>query len=79
MVRFPADVRPAELIKLMESHGFVKDRQSGSHIVMKHPGPPERSVVVPAHRNIKVGTLRGILQSVSEQTRLPIEDLLKKL
>lgn len=78
-MRIPTDTRPADLIRLMVRCGFIRERQSGSHIVMKHPGPPERSIVVPAHRNIKVGTLRGILQVVSEQTQLPIEDILTLL
>ncbi|MBK6764852.1 MAG: type II toxin-antitoxin system HicA family toxin [bacterium] len=79
MVRIPSDVRPAKLIKLMESLGFVRDRQSGSHIIMKHSGPPGRTIAMPEHQVIKTGTLRGILQAVSEHTGSPIEKLTNEL
>ncbi|MCX5873981.1 MAG: type II toxin-antitoxin system HicA family toxin [Deltaproteobacteria bacterium] len=42
--------------------GFVKIRQSGSHVVLKKM--PEGCVgrVVPMHRELAIGTLRGILK-----------------
>ncbi|MCL4306445.1 type II toxin-antitoxin system HicA family toxin [bacterium] len=79
MTRIPQDVRPTELIKFLESLGFERARQSGSHIIMKHYGPPERTIAIPAHRTLKAGTLRSILQSVSLQTGLSLEDLARKL
>jgi predicted RNA binding protein YcfA (HicA-like mRNA interferase family) len=39
--------------------GFIQVRQRGSHVVMRSG---ERGCVVPLHRELKTGTLRGILK-----------------
>ena len=43
--------------------GWSIDRQSGSHVVLTHPG--RSPVTVPVHRGktLKEGTARGILKS----------------
>ncbi len=49
-----------QLMKALERAGWQMVRQRGSHVRMKHP---ERriSVTVPLHRELKRGTLAGIL------------------
>ena len=47
----------AECIAALERLGFVVVRQRGSHVV---PRRQDRGCVVPLHRELKVGTLRGI-------------------
>ena len=49
----------AAIVKALERLGFVKVRQSGSHVIMRR-GP--KGCVVPMHSEIKVGTLAGILR-----------------
>jgi predicted RNA binding protein YcfA (HicA-like mRNA interferase family) len=39
--------------------GFVKVRQSGSYVIMKRE---TKGCVVPMHKEVKVGTLAGILR-----------------
>jgi predicted RNA binding protein YcfA (HicA-like mRNA interferase family) len=39
--------------------GFVQVRQRGSHVVMKCG---DRGCAVPIHRELKTGTLRGVLK-----------------
>jgi predicted RNA binding protein YcfA (HicA-like mRNA interferase family) len=39
--------------------GFVKLRQSGSHVVMRRES---KGCVVPMHNELKVGTLAGVLR-----------------
>lgn len=50
-----------QLIAALGRLGWVSVRQRGSHVRLKHP---ERSVslVVPLHRELKRGTLAGILR-----------------
>lgn len=50
------------MIKALSRLGFEIVRQRGSHIILKgsYMGIA-RTVVVPRHREIAVGTLRGIL------------------
>jgi len=47
------------IVKALERLGFVKLRQSGSHVVMRR-GP--KGCVVPMHSEVKVGTLAGVLR-----------------
>lgn len=52
-------VSGAELVRALERLGFVVARQRGSHIVMRRGST---GCVVPNHRELKVGTLTGILK-----------------
>jgi len=52
-----------EAIRVLERLGFVQVRQRGSHVVLKKE-MPEGAVgcVVPLHRELAIGTLRGLLK-----------------
>lgn len=52
-----------QAIRILEKLGFEQVRQRGSHIVLKKQ-TPEGAVgcVVPLHRELAIGTLRGILK-----------------
>jgi predicted RNA binding protein YcfA (HicA-like mRNA interferase family) len=60
----------AALIKV----GYAKDRQKGSHIVLRQTVHPHRRLVVPDHKEVAKGTLRAIIKqaglTVDEFTRL---------
>jgi predicted RNA binding protein YcfA (HicA-like mRNA interferase family) len=47
------------VIKALEQLGFHRARQRGSHVVMRRG---RQGTVVPLHREIKVGTLAGLLR-----------------
>lgn len=49
----------AEAQRALERLGFVKLRQSGSHVIMRRES---KGCVVPMHAELKVGTLAGILR-----------------
>ncbi len=48
------------LVKALERAGWTVARQRGSHVRLKHPDR-QVSVTVPLHRELKRGTLSGIL------------------
>jgi predicted RNA binding protein YcfA (HicA-like mRNA interferase family) len=48
-----------EAVRALERLGFLQLRQKGSHLIMRR-GP--NGCVVPLHREIKIGTLGGILK-----------------
>ncbi len=51
-----------QVIKVLSRLGFQVIRQHGSHIILKgYYNGAKRTVVVPKHREIAIGTLRGIL------------------
>lgn len=60
MSKLPA-VRPREVARVAQSIGFVLDRQRGSHAIYLRASDLRR-VVIPMHgRDLKPGTLRGIV------------------
>nr|WP_187972154.1 type II toxin-antitoxin system HicA family toxin [Aquibium microcysteis] len=65
------------LVRALMRAGFTIDRTSGSHHILKHPGPPPRSVTVPVHGNqeLKRATVAGILK----QAGITLEDLVDLL
>ena len=62
----------AEIQRGLERLGFAKVRQSGSHVVMKREA---KGCVVPMHKEVKVGTLAGILR----QAEVSLEEFLAAL
>ena len=63
-----------DVVKALGKLGFRAVRQRGSHLVLKGFFKEEkRTVVVPKHEEIAIGTLRGILF----QAGLTVEEFLK--
>lgn len=58
MPRLPR-VSGAEAVRILERLGFAAVRQRGSHIVMRRGAD---GCVVPNHRELKPGTLAGVLR-----------------
>jgi len=56
----------AALLKI----GYERDRQKGSHIVLRQAEYPHRRIVVPDHREVSKGTLRAIIR----ETGLTVEE-----
>jgi predicted RNA binding protein YcfA (HicA-like mRNA interferase family) len=48
-----------EIVKLLERLGFEQVRQRGSHVVMRRGA---HGCVVPLHKEVKSGTLAGLLR-----------------
>ncbi|MBW4471134.1 MAG: type II toxin-antitoxin system HicA family toxin [Stenomitos rutilans HA7619-LM2] len=62
MPRLPR-ISSREAIRALERLGFEQSRQTGSHVVMKKQTEKgEVGCVVPLHRELKLGTLSGILK-----------------
>ena len=55
----------AEAVGKLERLGFMVVRQRGSHIIMRRG---TSGCVVPSHRELKVGTLTGILRQAGVST-----------
>jgi predicted RNA binding protein YcfA (HicA-like mRNA interferase family) len=64
----------AEAQRALECLGFIKLRQSGSHVVMRREA---RGCVVPMHSELKVGTLAGLLRQADVSPEDFIEALRK--
>ncbi|MGD0339898.1 MAG: type II toxin-antitoxin system HicA family toxin [Bacteroidota bacterium] len=65
-----------EAIRSLERLGFKKVRQRGSHVILKKETTAGSvGCVIPLHRELKIGTLRGILR----QAKIEPEDFLNNL
>jgi predicted RNA binding protein YcfA (HicA-like mRNA interferase family) len=71
-VRIPRDVNGVEAARALKRLGFVQLRQTGSHLIFRKD---RRSVVVPQHKPLKPGTLKGIV----EQAGLTLEQFVAEL
>lgn len=61
MSRLPS-LKPKEVIRKFEKLGFIKDRQSGSHVILFRKSDKRRAVI-PLHlRDLPKGTLKAILR-----------------
>jgi predicted RNA binding protein YcfA (HicA-like mRNA interferase family) len=49
----------SEIVRALQHLGFEVARQRGSHIIMRRDAS---GCVVPNHREVKVGTLAGVLR-----------------
>jgi predicted RNA binding protein YcfA (HicA-like mRNA interferase family) len=60
-----------QLIKALEQVGWQQVRQRGSHVRLKHQGRA-LFLVVPLHRELKRGTLNGILRDAARGNVLAV-------
>lgn len=71
-----------DTVKVLERLGFTRSRQTGSHVVLKKPILDEQETkigeivcVVPLHRELKIGTLSGVLRQAQVTPEEFIENL----
>ena len=72
-MKLPADVHGTDAVKALRRLGFATDHQTGSHHIMR--GTDGRIVVVPMHRPIKRGTLRGLLRQAGVSVETFVAEL----
>ena len=69
-------VSGGEAVHALEKLGFVQVRQRGSHVVLRREtSEGAKGCVVPMHRELAVGTLRGILK----QAGVTVDEFLEQL
>jgi len=63
-------MKHSELLRILIKDGWFTQRQSGSHLIMRHP-TKQNQIVVPFHasQEIKKGTLSRILKDA--EIKLP--------
>ena len=73
MPRLPR-VSGEETVRALERLGFIVLRQKGSHIILRRGS---MGCVVPNHREIKIGTLDGVLKQAGVSAEEFLEALRK--
>lgn len=57
-----AAFKPREVISILQKLGFIRKRQTGSHIIM-HKRDLRRTIPIPLHtKDIKKGLMRSIIK-----------------
>jgi len=65
-----------ETIKILKKYDFIQIRQKGSHVILKKITRDEEiGCVVPLHKELAIGTLKGILK----QAKISTEEFVKNL
>ena len=72
-MKLPRGVSADCLVRMLERLGYEVLRQKGSHIRLRHAGPPVHLITVPKHDPLKTGTLHGILSEVALMRATTIE------
>lgn len=67
-------VTARDLVRFFKAHGFVEDRQSGSHLTLWHEGH-KLSVTIPIHTGCDIG--RGLAVRLLKDAGFTVEDYLK--
>ena len=78
-MKLPRGVSADRLIHVLEHLGYAVIRQKGSHVRLRHEGPPVHTITVPLHNPLKTGTLHGILSEVARMRAVTVESLAESL
>jgi predicted RNA binding protein YcfA (HicA-like mRNA interferase family) len=63
-----------QVCDILEKHGFVKVRQTGSHIIMRRQ-LLDRGITVPVPNHSEIA--RGTLKSIINQSELPQSEFMR--
>ncbi|MGO9303221.1 MAG: type II toxin-antitoxin system HicA family toxin [Candidatus Korobacteraceae bacterium] len=76
----PRDLGGSGLAKLLRRYGYEITRQTGSHLRLTSSiRGAEHHIAIPAHKNLKVGTLAGILKEVCAYLEMSRADMEREL
>ncbi len=79
-MKLPRDLSGAELAKLLHRYGYEVTRQTGSHLRLTSSiRGTQHHVAIPVHKNLKVGTLAGVLKEVSAYMKMSLSELEREL
>jgi predicted RNA binding protein YcfA (HicA-like mRNA interferase family) len=81
-MKLPRDLSGRDLVKRLGRLGYVRERQSGSHMQLVCPASsnhPQHCITIPDHAALKVGTLATILDKVAKAHGVTRDELTKQL
>jgi predicted RNA binding protein YcfA (HicA-like mRNA interferase family) len=79
-LKLPRDVSGDALVRSLRRFGYEITHQTGSHIrLTSNLKGMEHHVTIPAHRQLRIGTLAEILSDVATYLDLPRDELIDKL
>ena len=79
-MKIPRDLNGADLAKRLAVYGYSITRQSGSHMrLSRQADGGQQHLTIPAHKPMRVGTLRQILKDVASQSGVSLEEVVQAI
>ena len=78
-MKLPRDLSGRDLVKALAKLDYKVDHQTGSHIRLTTGRGGEHHVTIPAHDQLRIGTLSAVLRAVADHAGLGRDELLKRL
>jgi predicted RNA binding protein YcfA (HicA-like mRNA interferase family) len=78
-MRTPRDLSGSELIKALGAFGYMRVRQTGSHVQLMTNEKGEHHLSIPLHSPLRIGTLNAILNLVADHFEISKGDVLDRL
>ena len=80
-MKIPRDLNGgADLAKRLAAYGYSITRQSGSHMrLSRQAAGGQQHLTIPAHKPMRVGTLRQILKDVASQIGVSLEEVVQSI
>ena len=79
-MKIPRDLNGADLAKRLAVYGYSITRQSGSHMrLSRQTADGQQHLTIPAHKPMRVGTLRQILKDVASQNGVSLEEVVQAI
>ena len=78
-MKLPRGVSGDRVIRALERLGYGVIHQKGSHVRLRHKGPPVHTITVHLHNPLKTGTLQGILSEIAQMRSITIESIIDLL
>ncbi len=78
-MKLPRDVSGHDLARRLRPFGYDVTRRVGSHMRLTTRERGEHHVTIPAHEELRVGTLEFILASVAHHLGLDRQELTQRL
>ena len=79
-MKIPRDVAGTQVASLLRRYGYEVTRRTGSHIRLTSTiRGSEHHITIPAHRELKVGTLNAILTDVASYLDVHRDKLVEEL
>lgn len=80
-MKIPRDLSGEDLVRLLcRRWNYRIVHQVGSHVVLETETPSHQRIAVPAHKNLRLGTLNSILKGllIHRETKPAFQNVLKK-
>jgi predicted RNA binding protein YcfA (HicA-like mRNA interferase family) len=79
-MKIPRDLSGHDLVRtLCRNWGYRVVHQEGSHLVLETNDPTHQRLAVPAHKNLRIGTLNAILRDVANHKGVERDAIIESL